>query len=442
LSSRELSLALLRDEVVQRKEEGCEVEEIAARLSKVGSDASEEDLEAIYRDLRSLSPRLDFPYVEPSGLEEIIEQRTSGPRRSQLDLTEDELYDRIYGAWLGRCVGCMLGKPVEGWTREKIQKYLELAGSHPLTNYIPEVTPHPKGYEFNEDYYKNAVRGEIACAARDDDLDYTILNLRVLEDHGFNFSSEDVGETWLILIPFMMTYTAERAAYANLVSGVKPPESATNRNPYREWIGAQIRADMWGYVVPGRPEAAAALAHRDASLSHVKNGIYGEMLVAAMISMAFTAQNPEEMVFAGLSEIPRKSRLAEAVMDVLEWKKEAQTWEEAWSKVMAKYGSYSGLHTINNAAIVLLALLYGEGDFEKAITISVMSGLDTDCNGATCGSIMGAALGSRKLPGKWVNPLNDSLESAVSGFSDCRISHLARRTFLLAKKFTHNERLT
>ena len=430
---------MLKDEVIQRKEEGCEVEEIAAKLSRLGSDASKEDLENIYGDLQSLSPRVDFPYAEPSGLDEITGQRISGPRRIELNLTEDELYDRIHGAWLGRCVGCMLGKPVEGWTREKIRKYLALAGSYPLTNYIPEVLPHPKGYEIEEDCCKNVVRGKIAYAVRDDDLDYTILNLNVLEKHGLNFTTKDVGETWLAHIPFAMTYTAERAAYANLVNGVKPPESATNRNPYREWIGAQIRADVWGYVTPGSPEAAAALAHRDASLSHVKNGIYGEMLVAAMISMAFTTQNPEDIVLAGLSEIPRKSRLAEAVRDVLRRKKEAQSWEEAWSKVMAKYGSYSGIHTISNAALVLPALLYGEGDFEKAVTISVMSGLDTDCNGATCGSIMGAALGSKKLPGKWVNPLNDSLESAVSGFSDCRVSDLARRTFRLAKKFAHNE---
>lgn len=436
---RELFVALLKDEVIQRREEGCEVEDIAAKLARLGSDASEEDLETIYGDLQSLSPRLEFLYAEPSSLEEIAQQRISEPREIELDLTEEELYDRIYGAWLGRCVGCMLGKPVEGWTRDKIRKYLELAGSYPLANYIPEVIPHPKGYEIEEDYYKNLLRGKITYAVRDDDLDYTTVNLHVLEQHGFDFSTEDVGETWLAHIPYMMTYTAERAAYANLINGIKPPQSATNRNPYREWIGAQIRADMWGYVTPGRPEAAAALAHRDASLSHVKNGIYGEMLVAAMISAAFANQNPEDIVLAGLAEIPRKSRLAEAVTDVLGWKKEAQTCEAAWAKIMGKYGSYSGAHTINNAAIVLLGLLYGEGNFQKAITISVMAGLDTDCNGATCGSIMGAALGSSKLPGKWVKPLNDRLKSAVSGFSDCRVSSLAKRTFLLAKKFMGDE---
>ncbi len=32
-----------------------------------------------------------------------------------------------------------------------------------------------------------------------------------------------------------------------------PPETALIRNPYREWIGAQIRADLWGWVSPAQP---------------------------------------------------------------------------------------------------------------------------------------------------------------------------------------------
>lgn len=388
----------------------------------------------IYKKFQGLSPSADFRYAEPSDLEEIRRQRSAGPRRISLNLTDEELYEKIYGAWLGRCIGCMLGKPVEGWTKEKIRKYLKLADSYPLTNYVPEIVPHPAGYEMKEEAYENAVLGKITCATRDDDLDYTVINLQVIERSGLGFTTQDVAETWLTRMPYKMTYTAERAAYRNLVNDIKPHESATCRNPYREWIGAQIRADMWGYVTPGHPELAASLAYRDASLSHVKNGIYGEMFVAAMISAAFATNNVEEIVLAGISEIPKKSRLAEAVEDVLKLKKQCPTWEEAWDKVMSKYGSYSWIHTINNAALVLLGLLYGGRALEKSVAISVMSGLDTDCNGATCGSILGTMLGSRKLPSKWTHPLNDQLKTAVFGFLDCRISDLARRTFLVAKK--------
>jgi ADP-ribosylglycohydrolase len=153
-----------------------------------------------------------------------------------------------------------------------------------------------------------------------------------------------------------------------------------------------------------------------------------------MISAAFATKEVDQIVLAGLSEIPERSRLAEAVRDVLKWARQYPTWEEAWEKVMSKYGSYSWIHTINNAAIVVLGLAYGERNFEESIAVSVMSGLDTDCDGATCGSILGTILGSSKLPPKWIDPLSDRLKTAVFGFLNCRISNLAKRTFLAAKK--------
>jgi len=425
--------ALLNDEIAERKEEGCNVESVSKEFTRLGHDASNQDLEVLYRKLESLSPRPDFPYVEPSDLARIQDQRVEGPAKAELNLSDDQLYDKIYGAWLGRCAGCMLGKPTEGWTKQKIQHYLELANSYPLTNYVPEVIPHPSGFEIQEDAYETALLGRIRCAGRDDDLDYMAINLQVLEAFGFSFTTDNIAETWLTRMPYKMTYTAERAAYRNLVNNVKPTASATYRNPYREWIGAQIRADLWGYAAPGNPKFAATLAHRDASLSHVKNGIYGEMLVAAMISAAFTTNDVEEIVHAGLSQIPATSRLAETVRDMMKWKKECSMWTEAWGKIVTKYGSYSWIHTLNNAALVLLGLLYAGLDFEKGITISVMAGLDTDCNGATCGSILGATLGGSSLPRKWTDPLNDRIKTAVFGFLECRISELAKRTFSVAK---------
>ena len=235
-------------------------------------------------------------------------------------------------------------------------------------------------------------------------------------------------------LPYLGVFTAERAAYRNLVDGLNPPASAIYMNPYREWIGAQIRADIFGYVSPGMPEYAAELAHRDGTLSHVKNGIYGEILISSMISAAFTTNDVREIVRIGLSEIPRTSRLAEAVKDVLDWSTTIDDWRSCWEMIMQKYGHYNWIHTINNAAMMLLGLLFGEGDYEKSITISVMSGLDTDCNGATVGSILGVIKGAQDLPKKWVEPLNDRIQSYVIGFDNSKITDLGNRTFKLAKK--------
>jgi len=268
--------------------------------------------------------------------------------------------------------------------------------------------------------------------ARDDDTDYTIAGLRVLETAGLDFSTEDVADYWLAQLPFHKVYTAERIAYRNLVDGLKPPATATYRNPAREWIGAQIRADAFGYVCPGIPERAAEMAFRDAALSHVKNGIYGEMMVAAMIAGAFVTQDVEEIVQIGLSEIPEKSRLAEAVRNVVDWVTRDRDWERTADRIAEHYRGLQGCHTIPNAAIVILGLLDGALDFERTITVAVMAGFDTDCNGATVGSIVGTVLGARALPEKWIAPLNDTIHSSIVEMPVGKISDLARRTVNIA----------
>ncbi|MEM2904271.1 MAG: ADP-ribosylglycohydrolase family protein [Candidatus Bathyarchaeia archaeon] len=425
--------AVVKGEIAQRREEGRDVSSVEREFLESGLH-SVEQLERLLKQLDALQPEASFPYDEPSTLDEIRARRPKGPRALSLSLSDEELLDRIRGGWLARCVGCILGKPVEGWTRAQIEKYLRLAEAYPLRDFFPLVSPLPEGFP-PALVESRCLKGRVTQMVRDDDTDYTILGLHIAETYGRGFTTKNVGEEWLTHLPYGLVYTAERVAYRNLVNGLSPPETATYRNPYREWIGAQIRADIWGYICPGMPEAAAELAFRDAALSHVKNGIYGEMLIAAIIAASFATDDLEELVCIGLSEVPAQSRLAEAIQDTVAWGRGAQRWEDVWDKVMAKYGSYHPVHTINNAAMVVLALLMGQGDYERTVTTAVMCGLDTDCNGATAGSILGVILGAKSLPERWTSPLNDRITSYVTGFYDSQISELAKRTYKAAKTF-------
>ena len=423
---------LINAELKQRQEEGCDTREIAVRIdaAKKNWDATNAEFVDLYEELLALPVDDAFPYTEPSTLAEIQALRPAAQRKFELtskgaSLDQEALYDRIYGAWLGRAAGCALGKPVEGWPKDRIDKYLNEAGVLPLDNYLPYVKEQMPAVHISSS------RGNIEYMDRDDDMDFPILGLLALEHKGADFTARSMANTWVQTMPFGLLYTAENAAYRNFTHSIWPPASATYRNPFREWIGAQIRADIFGYVAPGWPERAAELAFIDASISHEKNGIYGEMFVAAMIAVAFVSESAEDIIAAGLGEIPENCRLAEAVRNTLAWCQQEDDWEAAWEKINEHYGHYHAVHTINNAALVVMGLYYGHKDFEHGIVSTVRAGWDTDCNGATVGSILGVMFGAQALPKKWVGVLNDRLLSAVSGEGDNKISDLARRTLKL-----------
>jgi ADP-ribosylglycohydrolase len=422
LDHREWLEEIVAAEIVQKREEGCDPLDLERRFGADKDSMSEKQLEEFWGRVNSLRPERPN-YVEPSTLEAVLNETSLPQDRGQVKV--NSLWERISGAWIGRCAGCLLGKPVEGWTKARIERHLRECEAYPLTDYFPACNGDGEDRRY-------MLKGGIGGMPRDDDLDYTILGLHMAEDHGLRITSEEIGEEWLDHLPYRSVYTAERVAYRNLVNMIPIPDTATYLNPYREWIGAQIRADIWGFIHPGRPRMASELAFRDARVSHVKNGIYGEMMAAAMVSKAFTSGDPLEIVDVGLSAIPAKSRLHEAVEDVIGWSQDLGSWTECWRLMEDTYGHYSPVHTINNALNVICALVYGGGDFGRTIGIAVMCGWDTDCNGATTGSIVGAMVGSGGIPDRWSDPLEDRIESHVRGFTRNRISDLARRTFDLA----------
>ncbi|MDX3568063.1 ADP-ribosylglycohydrolase family protein [Streptomyces sp. ID05-47C] len=343
------------------------------------------------------------------------------------------LADRVLGGWLGRIAGNMLGKPVEEgdlWTRERIDRYLRRADALPLTDYLPEPAADHDGPPLRPEW-RQCVRGRVHGSCRDDDIDYAILGLDLLETHGFGFSTEQVGDLWLLRLPYLQTFTAERAAYRNLANGLKPPLTATYDNPFQEWIGALIRADIHGWTSPGLPRRAAGLARRDAVLSHTGNGVYGAMWAAALVSAAFTAPTVRHAVDEALTVIPASSRLARTVRRVTSLHSTRLSWEDTLGTVARETAGLGWIHTVPNAAVLTAGLLYGDGDFTRTIALTVRGGLDTDSNGATAGSVAGVMTGAAAIPPQWTEPLRDTVRSAVFGFDGVRISELAERTLRL-----------
>ncbi|HYJ67843.1 MAG TPA: ADP-ribosylglycohydrolase family protein [Nocardioidaceae bacterium] len=339
--------------------------------------------------------------------------------------------DRLMGAWLGRAAGCLLGKPVEKIPREGIREILQSQDRWPLTTWftakdLPDEVA--RRWPWNRRSAATSLAENIAGMPEDDDLNYALIALSVLERHGPDFTSRDVATEWLASLPGGRVFTAERIAYRNLLLGMDPPETATYRNPYREWIGAQIRGDVYGWVNPGDPAAAARMAWRDATVSHVRSGVYGAMFVAAMCASAVVADGVDEAIEVGLSVIPPESRYAAAVRRGVELGRADAGPEAGFDAIYVDYGHLHWVHVLNNACLVAYALTRSRGDFSDAIRSVVMGGWDTDSNGATVGSVCGALAGARALPPSWVSPLRNRLASSVPGFDGIGFDALTDRT--------------
>ena len=423
----------LMTEFQQSVEEGLDIaeyKEVFQAVSHLPKNEIRQRLGDVLFDVVTQAPQVkDYPYNEPSDLEAIQQLRTPYEYKKN-DIVD--LESKIHGAWLGRVCGCRVGQAFEGIHSDEMERFLTETGNKPLHRYVYRS-------DFTDEMYQQyrfpfAGRLYVDEADRipgDDDTNYTVLYQRVVEQYGRDFTPYQVSRAWLGLQAKDAYCTAERVAFCNFVAGYTPPVSAQYQNPYREWIGAQIRADYFGYINPGDPQTAAEMAWRDGCISHVKNGIYGEMFVAAMLAVAAETSCMDDIILGGLAQVPSTSRLYEQVMRVYRFYKEGGSQEDCFKMIHATYDektSHGWCHTVPNAMIVAASLLYGKGDYARSICMSVEACFDTDCNGATVGSILGMAYGVDIIPEYWSKPMNDTLATSIFGVGTVKISERAKMT--------------
>ena len=345
-------------------------------------------------------------------------------------LTSQEYYNKVLGGWLGRCIGSQLGGPLE------LRPYFYLQRKYrALNNYVKRIT----GEEVNDDEM------------------YEIVALLTLEQHGIEFTSDQLAQEWQDRL-YKLNYTAEKAALNNLRKrNLRPPETALQNNPYYDFIGAQMRGEIWGLICPGCPEVAAQYARKDAIISHTGEGIYGEVFIACLIALAFFKQDPKELLQEVLQRfIPPDSHYYSIIEECLGWHEKYSDWRQArteliqtWKKMRKALRKEAAslkrkfilwipkiheIHVLPNAGIVALGLLYGEGDFEKSMCISALCAYDADCNAGNVGAILGVQKGADGVPEKWKNPLHNKFNTYVRGFSEQQIPKIAERICIMGTK--------
>ena len=426
-------------EYTQSTEEGLDIEAYREVFLGAGAmpngEAKEKIADVLFGIVSNAGVKADYPYCEPSDLEGIRELRDGYVCSGEVG---EDLEDKIKGAWLGRICGCLLGKPVEGMRTGDLVPLLQDTGNYPMHRYIlrSDFTENILA-RFDKGFPTRCWADNISCAPVDDDTNYTVMAQYMIDRYGRDFTTENVGEMWMNCQGKNSYFTAERTAFINMANGYCPPNVARYKNPYREWIGAQIRGDYYGYINPGDPEAAADMAWRDAALSHVKNGIYGEMFVSAMLAGAAVCDDVEAVIRTGLGQIPKTSRLYGAIMGIIDARKNGASAEAAMASVHKAWDEHTGhgwCHTISNAMIVAAALLWGEGDYGKSVCLAVQTGFDTDCNGATVGSVIGMMKGSAAVGEEWTAPLRGIQDTSIFGVGKVEIEKLIAHTMDHVKK--------
>ncbi len=351
----------------------------------------------------------------------------------------EEYYDKVYGSWIGRVAGDYVGAP------------LELRPIRTIQRRYGEINYYPQKIKLN---YVN------------DDEMYEIIALLALEKYGLDLTAKDIALEWVNLLKYdKAVMTAEKVALNNIRSNILPPESGTHNNPYYDFIGAQMRADIWGQIAPGCPNIVKSYCEMDGSISHAGIGIEGEIFVALLISNAFFEIDIRNNISQALSFLLNESKslytkTVKKAIDLYEiysddFRKAREVLiNEYWSnikeelinkeppseteRIKALKEKRSEVHVLPNIGIIVLSLLYGAQEKEdplgKSICVAGMMGYDTDCNCGNIGAILGAQLGAEIIPSKWKDPLQNSFSTYVKGHEKWKITELSRRVVNIGER--------
>ncbi|MCQ6560549.1 ADP-ribosylglycohydrolase family protein [Paenibacillus mendelii] len=314
-------------------------------------------------------------------------------------LNETEYRNKVLGCWMGKNIGGTLGAPFEFMRQiNRVSFYTQELDGSPVPN---------------------------------DDLDIQLLWLIALEEKGIDLNARLLGEYWL---HYVTPHWAEYGiAKVNMRAGLLPPLSGTANNVFKHSNGAFIRSEIWACIAPGYPELAARYAYQDAIIDHGNGeGVYAEVFCAALESAAFVERNIETLIAIGLSYIPEDCGVALAIRHVIQSFRQGLTWEEARDDLLrhhrGKYAVWAGISledeekgfkdgipgwdAPSNLGIVILGLLYGEGDFDKTLCTAVNCGEDTDCTAATLGALFGIMYGLEAIPKRWITPIGAGIKTA------------------------------
>jgi len=273
--------------------------------------------------------------------------------------------------------------------------------------------------------------------------------LRTLEMHGLNSSIRQAG------IDFANTgyrlWWENKECRKNLRLGIAPPScSHPEFNPNGDGIGYQIQSDFSGLISPGLPGRVIGVGEVFGRVTNYGDGLYAGQFVGGMYAEAFFETDMVKVVKAGLKCIPKESQYAEMVRDMLAWyHKNPDDWKKTWQLCEDKYQlnpQYNrcksllslgyNIHAKLNGAYIVMGLLYGKGDIDQTVIISMRCGQDSDCNPSNAAGVLFTTMGFSNLPEKFKSALNPEGKFSHTPYTFPRLTEVCE---MLARKIVAAE---
>lgn len=330
-------------------------------------------------------------------------QKITFPEAVEVDTTTAEFRDKTKAAWLSQMIGAAFGTMVEGYTSENLYKFFG-----DVKDYVRE----PNTYN--------------------DDITFELAFLDAFKENGYDITSRDIALAWVGLIP--SGWSAEELAIRNIKMGLMPPQSATFNNPFNEWIGAQMKGAICGMVAPGNPKLASELAWKDGEVAHANNGILGEIFSAIMVSLAYICDDVKKIVKDTIDMIPNDSEYYSVVSFAYNQCLQNEDWHDALKACEQKYIKYNWIHAYPNICCEIIALMYGDNDYEKTLNIITMCGLDVDCNAGMIMPILGIQKGMSIIPNRLYHSAFNNLETYMRDYKEVTLDNLVDDTLNSIKK--------
>ncbi len=270
-----------------------------------------------------------------------------------------------------------------------------------------------------------------AGAKSTDDTEFALLTARTLIDNNGEMTPETQVAAWRKYI-LEQGGVYERGgkplygAVENLKRGMLPPLSGQD-NVANNDDGAAMRIAPVGIVCAGEPERAAEMARIEAQISHFGDGIWAAQAVAASIAVAMVDGTTDEILSAGMAQIPTDSWLGRAMARAMKICDEEKTIENAWEGLHTALWTPSHSTAAEAIPQIYAILRLTDGDFRRAMFWGGNFGRDADTIGAVLGAITGARHGVSVIPEDWIKKVRHAAGVCLKFAAQEDIATLARQ---------------